>query len=72
MSGSNSCRSFLLTSMSFSGYAILISLRCPNSTKRKKQASIEVKEDIMTEIQNEINRQLDLFGQILQEQIIPG
>jgi polyphosphate kinase len=40
--------------------------------KTRKQASIEVKEDIGTEIQNEINRQLDLYGQILQEQIIPG
>jgi polyphosphate kinase len=40
--------------------------------KIRKQASLETKEDLSGEIQNEINRQLDIFGHTLQEQIIPG
>ena len=39
--------------------------------KIKKQASIELKEDILPDIQNEINRQLDIYGHTLQDQIIP-
>jgi len=39
--------------------------------KIKKQASIELEGDIMTEVQNEINRQLDIFGHTLQEDILP-
>ncbi|MBV9986251.1 MAG: polyphosphate kinase 1 [Chitinophagaceae bacterium] len=39
--------------------------------KIRKQASIETREDVVSEIQSEINRQLDIYGHILQEQIIP-
>ncbi len=39
--------------------------------KIKKQASLELKEDILPDIQNEINRQLDIYGHTLQDQIIP-
>lgn len=39
--------------------------------KIMKQASIEVQNDILTEVQNEINRQLDIFGNTLKEEIIP-
>ncbi len=40
--------------------------------KIRKQASLETKEDVSSVIQNEINRQLDLFGDTLQDQIIPA
>jgi len=39
--------------------------------KLRKQASVEPAENVAAQIQFEINRQLELFGQILVEQIIP-
>jgi polyphosphate kinase len=39
--------------------------------KLRKQASIKSPENLSAEIQFEIGRQLELFGQILQEQILP-
>jgi polyphosphate kinase len=39
--------------------------------KIRKQASVELKEDVAGEIQAEINRQLDRYGHTLEEQIIP-
>lgn len=39
--------------------------------KIRKQASLETREDPSTEIQNEINRQLDLYGKLLEQEIIP-
>lgn len=39
--------------------------------KIKKQARLELNEDIPAKIQTEINRQLEIYGQILKEQIIP-
>ena len=39
--------------------------------KIRKQASLETKEDTSAIIQYEINRQLELFGHILQDEIIP-
>ena len=40
-------------------------------TKIKKQARLELNEDIPAKIQTEINRQLEIYGQILKEEIIP-
>jgi polyphosphate kinase len=39
--------------------------------KIRKQASVELQEDVAGEIQSEIHRQLDRYGHILEEQIIP-
>ena len=39
--------------------------------KTKIKASIEIAEDIAEKIQQEVNRQLDCFGKILTEEIIP-
>ncbi|NCI45895.1 polyphosphate kinase 1 [Sediminibacterium soli] len=39
--------------------------------KIRKQAGSEAQEDITGEIQQEINRQLDLYGEILQREILP-
>ena len=40
--------------------------------KTRIKASIEVTEDIAEKIQEEVNRQLDLFGAILTREILPG
>ncbi len=40
-------------------------------TKIKKQARLELNEDIPAKIQTEINRQLEIYGHILKEEIIP-
>ncbi len=39
--------------------------------KIRKQASVELKDDVASEIQTEIHRQLDMYGHALEEQIIP-
>ena len=39
--------------------------------KTRKKASIEMTEDIAEKIQQEVNRQLDFFGNILTQEIIP-
>ncbi|MCW3088012.1 MAG: Polyphosphate kinase [Sediminibacterium sp.] len=39
--------------------------------KIKKQASLDLHGDLITEVQNEINRQLDIFGNTLQKDILP-
>ncbi len=39
--------------------------------KTQKKANIEVSEDIAQKIQNEVNRQLDVFGAILTNELIP-
>jgi polyphosphate kinase len=51
-------------------YPSVIALSKLNEKTRIK-ASIEITDDIAEKIQNEVNRQLDLFGNILTQEIIP-
>jgi len=51
-------------------YPYIVALGKLNN-KIKKQARLELNEDISAKIQTEINRQLEIYGQILKEEIIP-
>src|SRR6476620_4755234 len=51
-------------------YPSVVALSSLNK-KTKIKASIEIEEDLAEKIQNEINRQLEMFGDILTGQIIP-